>query len=205
LAYDAVSGTEVFRRQYELVAKDLARYRTTGSVLDIGTGPARLLLALHREAPALKLTGVDSSSPMVATARRHVADAGLASVIDVQEANASELPFPDASFDMVVSTGSIHHWKEPTPALNEVYRVLKEGGDALMYDVVSDTPASVLRETAREFGRLRILLLWLHGFEEPFYTRENFALLARPTPFREGETRFVGVLCCLALKKAKGD
>jgi len=205
LVYDAVSGTEVFRLQYELLAKDLARHRTTGSVLDVGTGPGRLLLALHREAPALQLTGVDSSSPMVDAARRHVADVGLASVIDLKEGNASDLPFPDASFDMVVSTGSIHHWKEPTRALYEAHRVLKEGGDALMYDLVSDTPPSVLKDAGRRFGRLRVLLLWLHGFEEPFYTRQDFSLLARPTPFCEGETRFVGMFFCLAMKKGKKD
>ena len=148
-----------------------------------------------------KFTSFDASPAMVAAARKHVADAELSGLIDVTEGNASALPFPDASFDMVVSTGSIHHWKDPSVALNEVYRVLKDGGDALMYDLVSDTPAAVLAETAREFGRLRVLLFWLHSFEEPFYTREDFEALARSTPFHAGRTRFIGVLCCLVLRK----
>lgn len=199
--YDAVSATEIFGRQYDLVARDIARLCTGGRVLDIGTGPARLLLTLHRQAPRLVLTGMDASAPMVAAARRHVAAAGLSGVIQVTAGNASDLPFPNGAFDLVVSTGSIHHWKDPVRALGEVHRVLRDGGRALMYDLVSDMPRPVLEETAREFGWLRILLLWLHGFEEPFYARAAFASLADPTPFGPGETRFVGVLCCLALQK----
>jgi hypothetical protein len=43
--------------------------------------------------------------------------------------------------------------------------------------------------------------LWLHAFEEPFYSQKAFGLLAQPSLFRKGETRFMGVLCCLILKK----
>ena len=79
--------------------------------------------------------------------------------------------------------------------------VLKLGAYALMYDLVSDTPAPVLDEMVREFGKLRTIMFWLHGFEEPFYSRRNYELLAQPTLFKEGQTRFLGVLCCLILKK----
>jgi len=58
-----------------------------------------------------------------------------------------------------------------------------------------------LRESAREFGRLKVLLLWLHAFEEPFYSREQFRALAHEAPFGEGQIRFVGAMCCLALEK----
>ena len=49
--YNAVSGTGIFRRHYELVAEDVARYGQAGSLLDIGTGPGRLLLALRKAFP----------------------------------------------------------------------------------------------------------------------------------------------------------
>jgi hypothetical protein len=79
--------------------------------------------------------------------------------------------------------------------------VLKPGACALIYDIVSDTPKSVLKETAREFGRLRMVLLWLHAFEEPFYSYEDLGLLAQSSLLKEEQTMFVGVLCCLILKK----
>jgi len=199
--YNAVSGTGVFQRYYERLAADIARYCSAGRLLDIGTGPGWLLVKLHQRAPELKMVGIDASPAMVGKARENVIAAGLSDVITVTEGNAGRIPFADDSFDIVVSTGSIHHWKEPVPALNEVYRVLKPCAYALMYDLVSDTPAPALREMAQEFGRLRTWMFWLHGFEEPFYQRRNFELLARPTRFREGHTQFVGVLCCLILKK----
>ncbi len=202
--YNFVSATSIFQRHYELVARDILSYCTEGCLLDIGTGPGWLLLKLHQQSPGMRLVGIDTSPSMVAKARKNMVDAGLSDVIEVREGNASRMPFADSSFDTVVSTGSIHHWKEPTDSLNEIYRVLKYGGYALMYDLVSDTPTSVLKERANEFGRLKMLLLWLHTFEEPFYSRKDFELLARPTLFKEGRTQFVGLFYCLILKKGKG-
>jgi hypothetical protein len=54
---------------------------------------------------------------------------------------------------------------------------------------------------AHEFSKLKTLLFWLHSFEEPFYSRRDYESLAGPTLFKEGQTRFVGLLCCLVLKK----
>ena len=200
--YDALSGTSIFQTHYELVAKDILSYWAEGSLLDIGTGPGWLLVKLCQLSPGMRVVGIDASPSMVARARKNTVDAGLSDVIEVREGNATRMPFADSSFDTVVSTGSIHHWKDPTAGLNEVYRVLEDGGYALMYDLVSDTPASVLRETAHRFGRLKMLLLWLHAFEEPFHSCRDFGLLAHPTLFKEGQARFVGVLYCLILRKA---
>lgn len=199
--YNAISSTRFFQRHYDLMAKDIVNYCEKGSLLDIGTGTGWLLLKLHKESPKMRLVGIDVSSSMVTQAKRNMVGAGLADLIDIRLGNASDIPFPNECFDIVVSTGSIHHWKEPEDGLNEVYRVLKERGYALMYDLVSNTPESVLNEIKREFGRLRTMLFWLHGFEEPFYTHEDFEALARLTLFKEGRIRFVGLMCCLTLKK----
>ena len=199
--YNAVSGTAVFQRTYEVLARDITSRCSEGSLLDIGTGPGWLLVKLHELAPGLELTGLDASGAMVAKARENIESYGLSGRIAVEQGNARCMPFADDSFDAVVSTGSIHHWKDPTAALNEVHRVLKPGGLGLLYDLVSDTPAPVLKQMALEFGRMRMLLLWLHAFEEPFYSRYGLEELPRPTPFEEGQTRFVSVMCCLAVRK----
>ena len=199
--YNLVSTTSIFQRHYDLIARDILSYCSQGSILDIGTGPGWLLVKLHQLSPGIRGTGVDASPSMVAKARKNIAKAGLSGMIEVLEGKASHLPFADGSFDAVVSTGSIHHWKDPTAGLNEAYRVLKDGRYALMYDLVSDTPPAVLEQVAREFGRLKMMFLWLHAFEEPFYSQKEFELLVRPTLFEKDRTRFVGVLCCLVLKK----
>jgi ubiquinone/menaquinone biosynthesis C-methylase UbiE len=199
--YNAISSSVIFQRHYELVAKDILSYCRQGALLDIGTGPAWLLLKIHQQSPNMHLVGIDSSPSMVVKARQNIGEAGLSESVEVKEGSADHIPFPDQSFDIVISTASIHHWKEPTSGLNETYRVLKNGGNALIYDLVSDTPQSILDQTKREFGSWKTTLFWLHSFEEPFYNRENFEALAETTLFKQGQTQFLGLLCCLVLKK----
>jgi ubiquinone/menaquinone biosynthesis C-methylase UbiE len=181
-----------------MVADDILSFRTDGCLLDIGTGPSRLLLKLHQKSPQMQLVGIDSSPAMVTKAKENTT--GVES-IEIREGNASNILFPDGYFDIVVSTASIHHWKQPTGALNEVHRVLKKDGFALIYDLVSDTPQSVLDNCRRQFGKLRTTLFWLHSFEEPFYSRQNFEGLVKSTLFKGCRTKFVGLLYCLILKK----
>jgi len=202
--YNALSRSSIFQRHYELVAQDIvSRCTPFKSLLDIGTGPAWLLIRIHELRPAMRLVGVDISAAMVAKAAANVKAAGCSDAVEVREASATRLPFEDNSFDAVVSTGSLHHWKDPAGGLSEVHRVLKPGGQALIYDLVKHTPRDVMDAAARDFGRFRITLLWLHSFEEPFYAPQDLQALAATTPFGGGETTFVGVLCCLAMKKAE--
>jgi len=203
--YNWISGTEVFQDLYERVAQHILTYCSQGHLLDIGTGPGRLLMTLHRASPAMRLAGCDISQAMVDRARKNIESSGLANVIEVRQGSAAAIPFPDSTFDVVVSTGTIHHWKDPTGGLNEVYRVLKDERYALMYDVVSDTPSHILGQMQRQFGRLKAILFWVHAFEEPFYRFAKFEELAEGTLFEKGETRFVGTLCCLILKKEIPD
>lgn len=191
----------VFQRHYELVAKDILSYCKQGALLDIGTGPAWLLLKIHQQAPNMRLVGIDSSPEMLAEACKNLSASGQVKNIEVKESNASSIPFSDESFDIVISTASVHHWKQPTVCFNEAYRVLKKGGFAVIYDVVSDTPKEILENVGREIGRLKTFLFWLHGFEEPFYSRRNFEALAEPTLFKTGQTQFLGLFCRLTLQK----
>jgi len=150
--YNVISSTAIFQRHYELIAQDVLNYCTEGHLLDIGTGPGWLLKKLHESSSKLQITGVDISPSMVEKARKNIKNVGLSDVINIKEGGSEDLPFTDDSFDIVVSSGSIHHWKDPTRGLNEVYRILKSGGYALMYDLASDilTSCGVLRGTARD-------------------------------------------------------
>jgi hypothetical protein len=80
-----------------------------------------------------------------------------------------------------------------------VYSALS--GYALLYDLVSDTPAADLSRAKREFGKLRIFLLWLHAFEEPFYSKNNFERLALSSHLKSVGTWFVCVMNCMVLRK----
>ena len=199
--YNAISRTEVFRRHYELVAEHVTRYCCAGRILDIGTGPGCLLVALQQLLPELELAGVDISPAMVATAQRNMAREGYGATIAFKVAAAEALPFPENAFNVVISTGSLHHWKDSIAALNEVYRVLRVGGYALIYDLVRNLPPAVAESSRRQFGAMRSRLMWLHSFEEPFYSPQEMEALAPLTLFQKGEIQFVGALCCLVLRK----
>jgi SAM-dependent methyltransferase len=56
--------------------------------------------------------------------------------VEFRVGDVASLPFADASFDAVVSTFSLHHWPDPAKGLEEIYRVLRPGGVARIYDVV---------------------------------------------------------------------
>jgi ubiquinone/menaquinone biosynthesis C-methylase UbiE len=57
------------------------------------------------------------------------------------QVDAVDMHFPDASFDVVVSTLSLHHWSDPLQVLREIKRVLKPGGTAFILDLRRDANA----------------------------------------------------------------
>lgn len=180
---------------------DVGAHCPEGLLPDVGTGPARLPIALCRLLPDIQVVGVDISKPMVAQAGENVRRARSDQRIHIQKAAATELPFVDNHFDAVVSSGSLHHFKQATTALYEIHRVLKPGGTALIYDLVRELPPAVGERLRRKFGVVRVNPLRPHSFEEPFYDLEEMAALPRSTRFGKGETRFVGAMCCLMLAK----
>lgn len=123
-----------------------------GTVLDAGTGPGLLLVELANRRPDLRITGVDLSTDMVAIAQRNVARAGHSARVDVRAADVAALPFPDASFDMVVSTLSMHHWGAVPPAVSEFARVLRPGGPLWIYDLRTLPDDTLAAAASAAFG-----------------------------------------------------
>ncbi|MGD8907832.1 MAG: class I SAM-dependent methyltransferase, partial [Chromatiales bacterium] len=121
LLYNALSGSEIFQRHYERVAQDMSTYGAAKSILDLGTGPGRLLIHLRKVFPDTLLVGVDISPAMVDKATLNINASGLTDNIHVRVANANDLPCNDEAFDLVTSTGSLHHWKDPIHALAEMH------------------------------------------------------------------------------------
>ena len=104
-------------------------------VLDVGCGTGTLAIAAARAAPEVAVTGLDADPAILARARRKAARAGVEVRLD--EGWSNVLPYPDASFDLVLSTLFFHHLpddaKRETAA--EVVRVLRPGGRVAVADV----------------------------------------------------------------------
>jgi SAM-dependent methyltransferase len=133
-AYDALVAT-VLEGFYARVAGEVAAAHPGGTLLEVGSGPGRLAVRLAREAPGMTLTGVDISDAMVERAARRAAGAGLSERVRFEVGDVAALLHPDEEFDAVVSTLSLHHWSDPVSGLAEIYRVLKPGGEARIYDL----------------------------------------------------------------------
>jgi len=134
-AYDQMSRL-LLGSFFGRIAADVAAAAPAGArVLEVGCGPGRLSIRLARQ-HGLEVTGLDLDPAMIGRARANAAHPGNGGdrwpsflIGDV-----AALAFPDGSFDLVVSTLSMHHWADPAAGLAEIGRVLRPGGRALVWD-----------------------------------------------------------------------
>jgi SAM-dependent methyltransferase len=132
--YDALVAS-LLGGLYERVADEVAEAYPTGTILEVGSGPGRLAVQLAQRGPGLSVTGVDISPEMVERAARRATEACLGERMRFEVGDVGALPFAEGSFEGAVSTLSLHHWPEPARGLAEIHRVLKPGGEALIYDL----------------------------------------------------------------------
>ena len=104
------------------------RFFDTFHLLDVATGTADLAIEAARMHPAIRVTGIDFISEMLAPGRKKVALRGLAGRIRLLQADALGLPFPDGSFDAVGIAFGIRNIPDRLAALREMRRVLVPGG-----------------------------------------------------------------------------
>jgi len=103
-------------------------------VLDVGCGTGLLLRLLADRLPeANELVGIDAAAGMIAVAKSAAIDPRLSFSHGVAE----NLPYPDASFDLVVSTTSFDHWEDQGAGLGECARVLAPTGHFVLTDLFS--------------------------------------------------------------------
>ena len=120
----------------------LGRLGPAEHVLDLGSGAGMdSLVAALMVGEQGAVTGIDMTPEMVAKARAGAAELGLANVTFV-EGEAEELPFGDASFDVLISNGVIDLIPDKDAVFSSIYRVLVPGGRIQVADVTIQQPVS---------------------------------------------------------------
>jgi ubiquinone/menaquinone biosynthesis C-methylase UbiE len=131
--YDAMDHSAVNRL---FVADFLAFWDGEIPLLDVGTGTALIPIELCRHAPTARLVAIDLAKEMLHVGEINVARAHLEDQIQLQEADAKHMPFPDAMFTAVISNSIVHHIPEPGAVLAEMARVARPGGMLFVRDLM---------------------------------------------------------------------
>jgi ubiquinone/menaquinone biosynthesis C-methylase UbiE len=148
-AYRGMGMEGSVARWYEkTMRKDLEEYRKLaqrlkaclpdgGDMLEVAPGPGFLAIEMARDSQ-FRVTGLDISKTFVELARTNAAEAGVRA--EFREGNASEMPFAESSFDLLVCRAAFKNFSEPERALREMRRVLRPGGTGVIIDLRRDAP-----------------------------------------------------------------
>lgn len=122
---------------------DALNLRGDEQILDVGCGSGVLLNEAARRLSTGQATGIDIWAPHTgggnyALLMKNAKAEGVAERIQFKQADVRDLPFEDSSFDVVVSSGALHHISNQMPdhekAIKEMTRVLKPGGQVVLFD-----------------------------------------------------------------------
>jgi ubiquinone/menaquinone biosynthesis C-methylase UbiE len=102
-------------------------------ILDLGCGTGTLIQRLLQLAPEIKIVGIDPSAEMLNVARQK-----LPKSVKLRVGSADSIPFPNESFDLIISTNAFHYFRNPSQAIQEAKRVLKPNGHLVITDWCDD-------------------------------------------------------------------
>ena len=106
------------------------------TVLDVGCGGGfDVIFAAIMVGSKGKVTGIDATPEMLERSKKNLQETSIENVT-FRQSNAEELPFPDNTFDVIISNGVFNLIPEKTKAFSEVFRVLKSGGRLMIADQI---------------------------------------------------------------------
>jgi ubiquinone/menaquinone biosynthesis C-methylase UbiE len=177
------------RRTAEALAAGLPPH---SDILEVAPGPGYHAIELARLGHTV--TGLDISHTMVEIARAAAAESHVP--VDFRQGDATAMPFGDAAFDLIVCQAAFKNFLDPVAALNEMHRVLRPGGVAVIQDLNAragraDIAAEVarMRLTSLNSAVTRFTLSWLR---RRAVTADEFSRLARRSSFGGAETHADG-------------
>jgi ubiquinone/menaquinone biosynthesis C-methylase UbiE len=157
--------------------------QATGDTLEVGIGTG---LNLPFYPGQVRLTGIDFSPAMLAAARQRAGQTGRP--VELREADALALPFPDSSFDTVVCTFTLCAIPDDRRAVAEMHRVLRPGGLLLLADHIAGSPWPV-RAAQKALDLVTVPLQGEHFLRRPLRHVEAEGMdIERRERFRLGIT-----------------
>jgi ubiquinone/menaquinone biosynthesis C-methylase UbiE len=182
-------NTENASRHHEVAEKIAGSLADGSHLLEIAPGPGYLAIELAKSG-RFHVTGLDISKTFVQIASDNAAKAGVS--VAFQHGDAAYMPFDGDSFDAIVCMAAFKNFAEPVRALNEMHRVLKPGGKAIIIDLrpdVSDEEIAVevKRMKLSWFSSLMTKLTFKYMLRKRAYSREQWQSMVSQTPFQTYE------------------
>ncbi len=178
--------------QFKTLARRVAARIPRGSaVLEVAPGPGYFAIELAK-LDGYSITGLDISKSFVAIGRANAERAGVA--VDFRRGDAARMPFPDGSFDFLLCRAAFKNFSQPVRALQEMYRVLKPGGQALIIDLRRDASMESINQAvqAMHVGRINALitrLIFRFMLLKRAWTRDQFEQMLAQTKFGPADIR----------------
>ncbi|WP_201750093.1 class I SAM-dependent methyltransferase [Tautonia marina] len=107
----------------------------SGDWLDVGTGTALIPITLCQQTSDCRILGTDLAEQMLLLGQQNVNDAGLGQRIRLDRVDAKAMPYPDQSFEVVLSNSIIHHIPNPLAVMSEMVRLVAPGGTLFVRDL----------------------------------------------------------------------
>ncbi len=137
MTYATVPGKAICRLVWNMDGEKNLRYIEqalsgvpedfTGKLLEVPVGTGVLTMPVYKDLPKAEITCVDYSADMMNAAKQKAERAGIRNITFLQ-GDVGALPFPDESFDIVLSLNGFHAFPDKDAAYRETFRVLKPGG-----------------------------------------------------------------------------
>ena len=146
-------------------------------VIDIGCGPAGVLINLARAKPDIRITGIDGSGPMIKLAQQAVQREGLEQQISPTQGYVPGLPLEEHSYDAVISKDFLHHLPDPSALWNEAKRLGRPGAAIYVMDLYRPPTPDDARRIVEDVS----------GNEDPILKRDFFNSLCAAFSVEEVE------------------
>jgi ubiquinone/menaquinone biosynthesis C-methylase UbiE len=174
-------------------------------VLEVAPGPGYLSIEIARLG-RFHVTGLDLSRSFVEIASENARQAAVS--IDFRQGDAASMPFDAESFDLVVCQAAFKNFGHAGSALDEMHRVLRGGGTAVIQDMNRDSSGAAIDEEVKgmEAGLLNAFFTkWaLVGLRRRAYARAEFERLAAESAFRTCDIQTEGIGIEVRLEKQIG-
>ncbi|WP_373543321.1 class I SAM-dependent methyltransferase [Chamaesiphon sp.] len=148
-AYDAMDFSSV-NTAFATDAIDADPHAVT--ILDIGTGTARIPILMCQQRPQYLITGIDLAQSMLIIGRRNVEEAKLTQRIKLERVDSKRMPYPNLEFDLVVSNSLVHHLPNPLSLFAEIQRLVKLDGAILIRDLIRPENDDIVNDLVAKIG-----------------------------------------------------